>query len=166
MIHKAWSCIEKMPYCFLWSSLKFQGPTGHHCGFWPKLSISGLFIKFEFTDGFEMMHKAWCSREEVPFCFPRSSIKFQGHTGQKIADFDPNWACADCNFSFNSPVDLKLYTKLDLLWRGALLFSKVIHQISRSQGTKNQWFGSNWTKITRPVAAIKSLRFALFMVIH
>ena len=37
-----------------------------------------------------MMHKAWCDIEEVPYCFPRSSMKFQGHTGQKIADFDPN----------------------------------------------------------------------------
>ena len=33
-----------------------------------------------------MMHKAWCSIEEVPYCFPRSSIKFQGHKGQKIAN--------------------------------------------------------------------------------
>ena len=30
-----------------------------------------------------MMHKAWCSIEEVPYCFPRSSIKFQGHTAEK-----------------------------------------------------------------------------------
>ena len=28
--------------------------------------------------------------EEVPYCFSRSSVKFQGHTGQKkITDFDP-----------------------------------------------------------------------------
>ena len=32
---------------------------------------------------------------EVPYCFPRSSIKFQGHTGQNITDFDPNWAFPD-----------------------------------------------------------------------
>ena len=30
------------------------------CRFWPELSISGLQLQFEFTDGFEMMHKAWC----------------------------------------------------------------------------------------------------------
>ena len=29
---------------------------------------------------------------------------------------------------------------------------------------KNQWFESNLSKITRPVAAIKSLRFALFWI--
>ena len=67
--------------------------------------------------------------------------------------------------------------------RGALMFFKVICQISRSHGTqihqfwpklsisrlhqilwahgpKNWWFGSNLSKITRPVVAIKSLRFA------
>ena len=64
-----------------------------------------------------MMHKAWCSIEEVPYCFPRSSIKFQGHTEPKIADFDPNWAFPDCNFSFNSPMDLKWCTKLDVVWK-------------------------------------------------
>ena len=42
-----------------------------------------------------MLHKAWNSKGEVPYCFPRSSIKFQGHTGQNITDFDPNWALPD-----------------------------------------------------------------------
>ena len=37
--------------------------------------------KFKFIDGFEIMHKAGCSIEEVPYYFSRSSIKFQGHTG-------------------------------------------------------------------------------------
>ena len=31
----------------------------------------------------------------MPYCFPRSSIKFQDHTGQNITDFDPNWAFPD-----------------------------------------------------------------------
>ena len=58
-----------------------------------------------------MLHKAWNIKGEMPYCFPRSSIKFQGHTGQNITDFDLNWAFPDC----------------------------------------------------RPVAAFKSLRFALFL---
>ena len=37
--------------------------------------------------------------------------------------------------------------------------------MSRSHGLKNQWFESNLNKITRPVAAIKSLRFALLVII-
>ena len=69
-----------------------------------------------------MMHKAWSSIEEVPYCFWRSSVKFQGHTAKKNHRFWP---------------------KLD---------------VSR---LKNRRFESNLSKITRPVAAIKSLRFAL-----
>ena len=57
-----------------------------------------------------MMHKAWCSREEVPYCISGSSIKFQGHTGWKIGNLKPILS-----------------------------------------------------KITRPVAAIKSLRFAFLI---
>ena len=77
--------------------------------FWPEWSVSGVKLPFEFTDGIEMLHKAWCSIEEVPYYFSRSYIKFQGH-----------------------------------------------------RGCKNRWFGSNLSKITRPVAAMKFLRFALF----
>ena len=42
-----------------------------------------------------MLHKAWNSKGEMPYCFPRSSIKFQSHTVQNITDFDPNWAFLD-----------------------------------------------------------------------
>ena len=42
-----------------------------------------------------MLHKAWNSKEEMPYCFPRTFIKFEGHTGQNITDFDPNWAFPD-----------------------------------------------------------------------
>ena len=83
------------------------------------------------------MHKAWSNIEEVPYCFSRSSVKFEGHTGQKIAVFDLNWAFPDCNSSLNSPIDLKWCTKLDVQYRrDVLLFSKVVHQISRSHETK------------------------------
>ena len=42
-----------------------------------------------------MLHKAWNSKGEIHYCFPRPSIKFQGHMGQNITDFDPNWAFPD-----------------------------------------------------------------------
>ena len=60
-----------------------------------------------------MMHKAWSSIEEVPYCFSRSSVKFQGHTALKIAKFDPNWAFPDSNSSLNSPMAMKCCTKLE-----------------------------------------------------
>ena len=83
--------------------------------FWPELSVSRLWLKFELTGGFEMMHKAWCSIEEVSYYFSRLSIKFQGHTGQKITDFDPSWGFPDCNSSLNSPMALKWWTKLSVV---------------------------------------------------
>ena len=60
-----------------------------------------------------MMHKAWSSIEEVPYCFSRSSVKFQGHTALKIVEFHPNWAFPDCYSSLNAPMAMKCYTKLD-----------------------------------------------------
>ena len=79
----------------------------------PKLAFSGLWLKFEITDGYEMMHKAWSSIEEVPYCFSRSYVKFQGHTALKIIEFDPNWAFPDSNSSLNSPMAMKCCTKLE-----------------------------------------------------
>ena len=61
-----------------------------------------------------MLHKAWSSIEEVPYCFPSSSVKFQGHTALKITEFDPNWAFPDCNCSLNSPMAMKWCTKLEV----------------------------------------------------
>ena len=60
-----------------------------------------------------MLHKAWSSIVEVPYCFSRSSIKFQGHTALKIVEFDPDWAFPDCNSSFNTPMVTKWCTKLE-----------------------------------------------------
>ena len=45
--------------------------------FWPKLGVSGLYLQFGITDGYEMMHKAWSNIEEVPYHFSRSSVKFK-----------------------------------------------------------------------------------------
>ena len=57
-----------------------------------KIADFGPNWAFQFTDGFEMMYKAWCSIEEEPYCFFfRSSIKFQGHTGLKVNDSNPIW---------------------------------------------------------------------------
>ena len=73
-----------------------------------------------------MIHKAWWCLGEVPYCFSRSSVKLQGHTGQKIADFDPSWAFLDCNWSFFTAIKslrfaLFLYARLKngriMLWQ-------------------------------------------------
>ena len=60
-----------------------------------------------------MMHRAWSSIVEVPYCFSRSYVKFEGQTALKIVKFDPNWAFPDCNSSLNSPMAMKCCTKLE-----------------------------------------------------
>ena len=85
-----------------------------NCQIWPRLGVSGLQLQFEFTNGYEMMHKAWSSIEEVPYCFAMSSFKFQGHTALKIVEFDPNCGFPDCNSSFNSSMATKWCTKLEV----------------------------------------------------
>ena len=67
-------------------------------------------VQFTYDD--EMMHRAWCCLREVPYCFSRSFVKFQGHTAKKIVDFDPHWAFPDCNSSLNSPMTTKWCTRL------------------------------------------------------
>ena len=49
----------------------------------------------------------------MPYCFSRSSVKFQGHIALKIIEFDSNWAFPDCNSSLNSPMAMKCCTKLE-----------------------------------------------------
>ena len=83
------------------------------------------------------MAMKWCTKLEV--AWKRCPIVFQGHlsnfkvTRKKIADFDLNLVFPACNFILISQMAMKWYTKLR---RGALLFFKVIRQISRSHGTK------------------------------
>ena len=79
---------------------------------WPRLGVSGLLIQSKFTNGYEMLHKAWSSIEEVFYCFSRWSVKFQGHTALQIVEFDPDWAFLDCTSSLNSPMGTKCCTKL------------------------------------------------------
>ena len=195
MMHKAWSSIEEVPYCFSRSSVKFQGHTAkkkssiltqigcfrtvtpirihwwlwndaqslkqHRRGvllffkvicqisrshrtkirwFWPELCVSGLWLEFWFADGFQMMHKAWSNIEEVPYCFSKSSYKFQGHTRQKksiltqIGRFRTVTPVRIHWWLWNDAQSLQQYR------RGALLFFKVFCQISRSHGTKNRRF--------------------------
>ena len=115
MMLKSWSSIEEMPYCCSRSSVNFKVTKDKYRWFWAKLSVSGLSLQFEFTDGFELIYKAWSSIDELPYCLSRSSIKFQDHTGKKIANFDPNWTFLFCNCSLNSPMGFKWCTQLDVV---------------------------------------------------
>ena len=80
----------------------------------PNLTVSGLYLQFEFTYDDEMMHIAWGFLEKVPYCFSGSSVKFQDHAALKIVEFDPNWPFPDSNSSLNTPMATKWCTKLEV----------------------------------------------------
>ena len=85
MMHKAGSSIEEVPYCFQGHMSNFK-VTGDKkiADFDSNWGFPDCSSSLNITDGFEIMYKAWRSIEDVPYCFSRSSIKFQGGTGLKF----------------------------------------------------------------------------------
>ena len=110
-----------------------------------------------------MMHKAWSSIEEVPYCFSRSSIKFQGHIALEIVEFDSNWAFPDCNSSLNSTMAMKCCTKLETAKkRCPIVFQGHPSNFKVTRDKHHRFWPKLGVSDYRPVAAFKSLRFALF----
>ena len=109
-----------------------------------------------------MMHRSLSGMDEVPYWFSLSLVIFQGHTGRKI-DFSQIWAFPYDNSNLNSGMAMKWHIVSRYMEEGhPYRFYEVFIQILKSHGQKIRWYGSDLSKITRPVAAIKSLRFALF----
>ena len=96
-----------------------------------------------------MVHKAWSSIEEVPYCFWRSPVKFLRHTALKIVEFDPDWGFPDCISSLNSPMATKWCTKLPVaekrcpivFWRSPV---KFLHHTALKSSNLTQ-IGRFWT---------------------
>ena len=141
MMHKAWSSIEEVPYCFFLVIRQISRSHGwQNCWFWPKFGISGLELQFEFTNGYEMMLKAISSIEEVPYCFSRLSVKFQGHAAKKMLILTKIG-----HFLTATPVWIHQWLLNDaqsLKWRrrGALFF----FQSHPSNFQKSSIFDPNW----------------------
>ena len=119
LLHDSWSlsiiCFHsKLKNVISHFGHNFLFQNGQRCQnkFCPNLNVSALSFQFEFIGGYERMHKAWSSIEEMPYCFSMSSVKFQGHAGQKIADFTRMFL--DCNSSLNSQMATEWCTKLDI----------------------------------------------------
>ena len=112
------------------------------------------------------MAMEWCKKLAVQL--NRCPIAFQGHPSYFKVTWEKQSSILTCTECFRTvtPVWMHWWIWNDahsLMWyrRGVPLFFVVIHKISRSHVLKNRQFESNLSKITRPVEAIKSLRFAL-----
>ena len=96
MMHRAWSSTVEVPFGFSMSYVKFQGhPALKIVEFDPNWAFPDCNSSLNLPMAMKCCIKAWNSKGEMLYCFPRSSIKFQGHTVQNISDFDPNWAFPD-----------------------------------------------------------------------
>ena len=92
---------------------------------WVNYEHSGWSPDLQWKPTFEMRRKAWHSIEEVPYCFSRSSIKFQGHRGWKIDHSYSNLSkitkpVATIKFALFFLVLLNLFTRTVMV-----LFEKV-----------------------------------------
>ena len=109
-----------------------------------------------------MMHKAWSSIEKVPYIFSMSSAKFQRHTGWKTNDLALIWAFSVGNS--NCRMAMKWHISILGQGRGSIVFQGQLSSVNVTTDRPKSWrFGSNLGKIIRSAAAIKSLRFALFI---
>ena len=86
----------------------------------------------------------------MPSCFSRSSINFQGHTGQKIADLDLNWGFPYCNSNLHSSMDSKWCTKLDVhvvYMRWPIIFSGSSIKFEGHTGCKIYNLNPVWVRL-------------------
>ena len=139
-MHKAWSCLGEVAYCFSRSSVKFQGHTAQKVSIFTQIRCfrtvtPGWIHQWLWNDAQSLkQHRRGC-----PIVFQGHPSNFKSH-GTKIADFDPNLAFPDCNFSLNVTMAMKWMHKAWRNIRGPLLFFKVIRQISRSHRAINHRF--------------------------
>ena len=145
LIVSSWNFQEWLPMKEVISMQKVQvrGQRSRSQRSWPHLTVSGPYLQFEFTYGDEMMHKAWCCLGEVPYCFWRSSVKFQGHTAKKILVLTQIGRFRTVTLVWIHPWLWNDAWSLKQHRRGVLLFFKAIRQISRSHGTINRRFDPN-----------------------
>ena len=138
MMHKAWSRIEEVPYCFSRSYIKSQGDTA--------LKIVEFDANWEFPDcNWNLkspMGMKWCTMREV--AQKRCPIVLQGHLSNfKVARLKKLSNLTQIGrFRTVTPVSIHQWLRNDAQSlkqqrRDALLIFKVIHQISRSHGSKN-----------------------------
>ena len=109
-----------------------------------------------------MMHRAWSSMVKVTYCFSRLYVKFQGHTALKISNLTqigrfrtvtPVW-----------PMAMKCCTKLETAKERCPIVFQGHPSNFKVTRDKTTDFDPNWAfPDYRPVAAFKSLRFALFI---
>ena len=106
------------------------------------------------------MHKAWHRIEKVPYCFARSSIKFEAYTHRKIDDLNPIWVRLLGRSQLSNPSELPCFTLRLLPTCVTLLMSSgIFNNGSGSDLTpvRHQtitWPNVNWTSYSKGILRI------------
>ena len=136
-MQKALCCLGDVPYCFSRLSVKFQGHTAQNSSILTKIgrfrTVTPVWINLWLQNDAQRL-KQHRRGALILFKVIRQNFKV---TGGKIGDVDPIWGFLDCNWSLNSLMALKLWTKLNVVYKRCLIIFTVIYQISRSHRTKN-----------------------------
>ena len=149
MMHKAWCCLGEARYWFFFNVIR-QISRSH------AQKILDFDPNRAFPDCYSPLIHWWLWNDaqslkqykRVALLFSRSSVKFQGHTGQKITDFDS----IEHNFKVTRAEKLTISIQFQ---RFRMIVFKVFHSISTLNVIQAIY------KVTRPAAAIKSLGCAL-----
>ena len=135
MLNKAWSSIEEVPYC-----LKLR----------PSSSTNGIFRQSVRLSVRLSVTPFWlCSHHRIIMKFSGVITNDQGKVHAKSQGQRSKVKVTEVTTQLNrfrtlTPVWIHIWWwndaySLMFLRRGALLFFKVTHQISRPHGSKNRW---------------------------
>ena len=91
MMHKAWCSIEEAPSFFQCYPSNFKVTREEISPILTRIEHFWIVSPVWIHRWIEMINKGWHSIEDVPYCFLKSFIKFQGHTGWKVDNFNPIW---------------------------------------------------------------------------
>ena len=146
MLHKAWSSIEEVTYCFSRSFVKSRGHTEQKSPIFTQIerfrTVTPVWIHWWLWNDAQSLKQ---HRRGALLFFKVTRQISRSHGTKKsliltgIERFQTVTSVWIHRWLWNDAQSLKQH------WRGALLFFKVIRQISRSHGIKNHWF---WHKLS------------------
>ena len=91
----------------------------------------------------------WCTelvnvKKRCSFIFESHPSNFKVTQDNKIDDFHPNWEFPDCNSSFNSRMDLKWCTNLDIVYKRCFIIFQGHLSNFKVTRDKKHLFDPNW----------------------
>ena len=108
----------------------------------PKMQRKDCYQTLQGSTTMPLDYNAWSGIKEVPCCFfSRSCVKFQGHMGWKIEDFDPNWVLNSQTTSNNAQ---SLNRKQSWIGKVPYYFFRSSVKFLGHTGWKIDDFNPNW----------------------